>query len=596
MVKYRLRMMDHTRHLFEVTSVLEDPHVAERLRMPSWIPGSYLLREYARHVVSVSAHSSDAEPHIEKVDKSTWLLSEIGSDLSVTMRIFALDESVRGAFLDSRRAYFNGTCVFACPLNRENEPVELTIEPSPHAQHNGWKVATAMRAQSVDAAGFGTYVADSFDELVDHPVEIGVHSTVAFEAGGVPHRLVIAGRFETDLERVATDLRQLCETQIRFFGGSAPFDSYTFLGLAADTGAGGLEHRTSSSLIFARNTLPKIGESGIPSSYQRFLALASHEYFHAWHVKRTQPEAFVPFRLDSRNYTRQLWVFEGITTYYQDVFLLRSGLIGANAYLQRLSESLTRVYRTPGRAYQSIAESSFDAWDKLYKPHADSQNTTVSYYSKGALVALALDLKLRCDSDSRVSLDDVMLAAWRRYGLTRRGMPEDGFEALAEEITDADLSEFFDRAVRGVEDLPIAAALSAFAVEMVLRPSAGPDDRGGKPPRKPHSLSLGAAWQSSAEGVVLTSVDEGGALQRGGLRAGDRLIALDGLAVNWRSVYERLARYEETERIVATWFRGEELLSAEITLQLAPQDTCELSLRDSGDADALRRREAWLGV
>jgi predicted metalloprotease with PDZ domain len=406
---------------------------------------------------------------------------------------------------------------------------------------------------------------------------------------------VIAGAFDSDLDRVAADLRQLCETQVDFFGQPAPFDSYLFLGLAVGDGYGGLEHRASSSLIFGRDDLPKPGELGVPRTYQRFLALASHEYFHTWHVKRTKPAAFMPYRLDQRNYTRLLWVFEGITSYYQDLFLLRSQLIGVPAYLHRLGELLTRVYRTPGRFRQSIAESSFDAWDSLYKPEANSPNAGVSYYTKGALTALALDLRLR-SLDRNVSLDDIVKELWRRYGARDIGVPEDGFERLAIELGGPSLADFFSIAVRGTDDLDLTVLFDAVGLRLRARAAAGTADTGGTPAASDEvTPSLGASYRARDGGLELVGVFEGGPAQAAGLSPGDVLIAFGGLKVHERNVANRLARCEIGERVPASVFRGDELIDVEIELTAPPQDTCFIELDESASAEALARRKAWLG-
>jgi predicted metalloprotease with PDZ domain len=563
--------------------------------MPSWIPGSYLLREYARHIVEIAASSTGRPIGIAKVDKNGWAVSGAGDELSISTTVYALDQSVRGAFLDRRRAYFNGTCLFLLPDGRENDSIEVEIEAPADPACLTWRVATAMRAVAVDARGFGTYRAADYDELIDHPVEISDHARASFVAAGVPHEVVIAGRFETDLDRVTIDLRQVCEAQIDFFGRPPPFDRYLFLGIAVGDGYGGLEHRASSSLIFSRDGLPKPGERGVPRSYQRFLALASHEYFHTWHVKRTKPAAFVPYRLDRRNHTRLLWVFEGITSYYQDLFLLRSQLIGAQAYLQRLGELLTRVYRTPGRLRQSIADSSFDAWDSLYKPEANSPNAGVSYYTKGALTALALDLTLRA-LERHASLDDVVRELWRRYGTRDVGVPEDGFEQLAVEIGGPSLVEFFETAVRGTGDLDLAGLLAAVGVRLQTRGATSAADVGGTPAATDETpRGLGASYRPRDGGLELVTVFDGGPAQAAGLNPGDLLIALGGLKINERNLLGRLARYELGERVRLSAFRGDELIDVELELCAPPLDTCYLELDPDAPDAALERRRAWLG-
>jgi predicted metalloprotease with PDZ domain len=304
----------------------------------------------------------------------------------------------------------------------------------------------------------------------------------------------------------------------------------------------------------------------------------------------------MPYRLDQRNYTRLLWVFEGITSYYQDLMLLRSRVLGTPVFLQRMGELLTRVYRTPGRFRQSLANSSFDAWDILYKPEANHPNTSISYYTKGAVVALALDLTLRIATGDRASLDDVVRELWRRYGAKGIGVPEEGFEALAIEIGGADLEDFFATAVRGTDDLPLAELLERFAIELEFRASTGADDKGGTPRvANGESLFLGCAVRERDSGLELTAVLDGGPAQSAGLNPGDVLIAIDRLRVNERNLRRRLARFEAGERVTASVFRGDELIEVGLVLQRAPLDTATLRFSDEADAEALERRKAWLG-
>jgi predicted metalloprotease with PDZ domain len=594
LIRYRVRFADLERHQLEVECRITDPQPAQRLTLPAWIPGSYLLRDFARHIVAVDATSGGERLVAEKVASDAWVVRGAVDELVLTATAYALDQSVRGAYLDRRRGYFNGPCVFLLPEGRDAEPVELTIDPPHQPQAEDWRVATAMTAKDVDERGFGVYCAADYDELLDHPVEISDFESVEFEAAGVPHHLVVAGRFDSDLARVAADLQKICAAQIDFFGRPAPFDRYWFLGLAVGDGYGGLEHRASTSLIFSRDDLPKAGEPGVPRDYQRFLGLASHEYFHTWHIKRSKPAAFMPYRLDRRVHTRLLWVFEGITSYYQEVFLLRSGVVGTPVFLQRLGELLTRVHRTPGRTRQSLAESSFDAWDILYRPDANHPNTSISYYTKGAVVALALDLTLR--RDTRVTLDDVLGELWRRYGARGVGVPEDGFEQLAIELGGAELAAFFDRAVRGTQDLPLVQLLAQFGIVLELRAATGADDRGGTPrAANGETLALGATYRDRDHGLELTAVLDGGPAQRAGLLPGDVLAALDRLRVNERNLKRRLARLEAGERVTASVFRGDELIEVGIVLQPAPLDTAHLKLAEQPDGPALERRKAWLG-
>jgi predicted metalloprotease with PDZ domain len=589
-----VQLADPDRHHFIVECRLENPAPRQALTLPSWIPGSYLLREFARHIVAIQAKDSAGPVAIEQTAKGTWIAEVSEGPLVVTATIHAYDLSVRGAYFDRQRAFFNGTSLFLMPEGRPDEPVEMSLERPAHA--GDWHVATAMSAAAVDEQGFGRYVAADYDELLDHPFEIGRHRVVDFAAAGVPHRFVVAGSFDADLDRVATDLAQLCTAQIDFFGRPPPFPAYTFLGLATGDGYGGLEHRASSSLIFRRDDLPKVGESGVPRNYQRFLGLASHEYFHSWHIKQSKPAAFMPYPLDRRAHTRLLWVFEGITSYYQERFLLTSGLLGTEAYLCRLSELLTRVYRVPGRHRQSLEQSSFNAWDRLYKPDPNSVNRDVSYYSKGALVALALDLTLRRAEPRRATLDDVVLELWRRFGSQGVGVPEQGFEDLVVELAGAELRDFFARAVRSTADLDLVSLLAEFGLSFGLRQAEGPRDTGGTPPKlEAPRLSLGAGFEPDGAGIRLTAVFDGQPAEAAGLAPGDIIVALDRIRLTGDKLVDRLARYNDGDEIEVSYFRGDELMETKLRISPAPLDTCYIEADHGASGAAIARRLAWIG-
>ena len=595
MIRYRVRLANLNSHHFEVSCRIGNPAPEQRFTLPSWTPGSYLLREYARHVVDIRAESDGGSPKLEKVSKGTWRCRNARAELTVTAEVFALDRSVRGAYLDSRRGYFNGACLFLAPEGRETDPVEVVLEKPEDPRSQGWRVATAMCAVEVDAAGFGRYSAEDFDELIDHPFEIGDFAEVKFQAARVPHRLVIAGRHQTDMDRIGADLGRLCEAHIELFGRPSPFRQYLFLGYAVGRGHGGLEHRASSSLMFSRDELPVRGESAVSENYRRFLSLCSHEYFHAWNVKRIKPRAFSPYRLDRRNYTRLLWVVEGVTSYYQDMMLLRSGLIDTATYLRSLGKDLTRVYQTPGRLRQSLAEASFDAWDKFYKPEANSPNANISYYGKGALAALALDLTLRRGSGA--TLDAVMRELWRRYGRSDEGMPETAFEELVQEVSGLDLADFFAVAVRGMEDLPLEKLLADFGVTLQFRRDKrfGRAGSGASQTAAP-PLELGIRFRPHGAGLEVAVVMADGPAERAGVSPGDILIAIDGLMLNEKNLLGRLARYKAGQTVRLSGFRDEELLEFSLTLAEAALDTCVLSLADKPDPGALTRRQAWLGT
>jgi predicted metalloprotease with PDZ domain len=592
-IRYVIVPKNPAAHLFEVTLTLADPDAdGQRFMLPVWIPGSYMVREFARNIVTLrAADATGRKLKIDKLDKHTWQAAPTQGALTLTYEVYAWDMSVRAAHLDGGGGCFNGTSVFLLPLGREEAPCHVEIARPEGAGYKHWRVATALaEARGTKRYGFGAYRAQNYDELIDHPVTLGEFELASFKAHGVPHDIVIAGRvIGLDLERLSADLKRVCEAQIALFepvSKRAPMDRYVFMTQAVGEGYGGLEHRASTALICRRADLPVRGRTETSDGYRTYLGLCSHEYFHTWNVKRIKPAAFTPYDLSRENYTSLLWLFEGFTSYYDDLMLVRSGLISAAEYFDLLGRTVGGVLRTAGRLKQSVAESSFDAWIKYYRQDENASNAIVSYYTKGSLVALAFDLAIRAQTRNRKSLDDVMRLLWQRYGRDfyqgqPRGVAEDEVEALIAEATGVTLGKLFKDAVSGTRDLPLADLLEPFGVTMA--PDAGA-----------LKATLGARLRGGAD-CALAAVHENGAAQRAGLSAGDVLIAIDGLRVTGSNLDSLLARYRPGDQVEVHAFRRDELRVT--TLKLDGPEVAQYRL-GTLDKPAARRnwRQAWLGI
>ena len=595
--RYSIRAIDPAAHLFEVSVTVSQPDPKGQIfAMPAWIPGSYMIRDYARHVVAIRAEAGGVGLAVTKLDKSRWQTGPSDRSLTLVLQIYAHDESVRGAHLDTTHAYFNGPCVFPAVVGQEEFPCQLQIEAPEIAAAKKWRVATSMNRAGAEPYGFGRYVADDYAELIDHPVDIGDLSIGEFQAGGIPHVIAIRGNTKADMARLCHDLETLCAFHMQMLGKPRDLDRYVFLLYAPGSGYGGLEHRWSSSLVSKRDSLPIRGDEGVSPEYRTLLGLISHEYFHLWNVKRMKPAVFTPYDLSTETYTELLWVYEGITSYYDDLALVRSGLIPASEYLELLGQTITRVMRGQGRRRQSVAESSFDAWTKFYKQDANAGNAIVSYYAKGSLIALALDLKLRTETDGRTSLDDVMRACWEKWGETGAGMPEGGLEEVAAQVSGLDLGDFFDAAVRGTGELALEHLLREHGIDYRVRKAEGRNDKGGK---SVDAVKLPAVWLGANLAVrdgkaVFASLANGGSAERAGVSPGDELVALDGLRVDIAESDTRIRRYRPGDKSKLAVFRGDELLTLKLTWLEAPADTCYLQIDSEANAPLTEHRESWL--
>ncbi|WP_347322416.1 M61 family metallopeptidase, partial [Ralstonia pseudosolanacearum] len=480
-IRYTIAPAAPEAHLFTVTVTVDAPDPqGQRFSLPAWIPGSYMIREFARNIVRIEAMCGERAVRLAKLDKHTWQAAPCSGPLTVSYDVYAWDLSVRAAHLDPTHGFFNGTSVFLRVEGGEQVRCLVDIQPPAGDAYRGWRVATALREASgrvqgrvgAKRYGFGWYEAADYDELIDHPVEMGTFALVSFEACGAQHDAVFTGRVPNlDLERIARDFKRICEAQIRLFEphtAAAPFlDSnrrYVFMTMVTTDGYGGLEHRASTALICARNDLPVTGRDETTEGYRTFLGLVSHEYFHTWNVKRIKPAVFVPYALEREVHTPLLWLFEGFTSYYDDLMLVRSGLISEAQYLEMLAKTWNGVLRGSGRLKQSVAESSFDAWTKYYRQDENAPNAIVSYYTKGSLVALALDLTIRTQTGGEHSLDDVMRALWAAGGRdfyapghAQRGVTEAELIALMEETTGLRLRTLVRQLAEGRDDPPLPA-------------------------------------------------------------------------------------------------------------------------------------------
>ncbi len=601
MIHYHIQPVSPEAHLFHITLRVAKPDLeGQRLTLPAWIPGSYMIRDFARNIVMLKASSHGKQLDTKKLDKQSWQCAPCSSELLVEYQVYAWDLSVRSAHLDTTHGYFNGTSVFLRVVGQEREPCQVEIQPPEATQFAGWQVATTLPSAGAAPFAFGCYRADGYEALIDHPVEMGRFLHDSFEVAAVPHELILTGRHQADMQRLCADLKPICEHHAAFFGGLPEMEKYQFQVLVVGEGYGGLEHRSSCSLICKRDDLPRRGEKQVTEGYRQFLALCSHEYFHLWHVKRIRPQQLKQADLSQETHTSLLWAFEGITSYYDELALVRSGTIEVDSYLELLAQTITRVMRCSGRHKQTLTDASFDAWIKFYKQDENAPNAIVSYYTKGALVALALDLTIRQQTRGKKSLDDLMRALWKKYGKPDIGVPEDGIERLAEQATGLDLKGFFDRVLRGTDDLPLKELLTTVGIGYQMDAAASATDQGGLYVEKKHSEEkprpvLGVRMASAeGGGVKLTVVLDNGAAQQAGLSAGDVVIAVDGIRATTNNIDQLITQTPQGSTIPLHLFRRDELMRFDVTPLPAPADTCRLWVLDQATEHQIESRQSWL--
>ena len=562
-------------HEWHIRLTFRQEHDLEtEISLPNWVPGSYLIRDFSRHITTIRAFCNGEYAHLTQVKKNRWHTAPQSGEWEIYYTVYAYDLSVRGSFLTAERGFFDGACLFLQVNGHENSTHQIEFPTLPKT----WRIATTLPQTNVHS-----FQTTSYHDLIDHPVELGNIEFLDFEAGGIPHRIALSGHYpDFDRNRLVSDIRKICETELAMFPSPAPFTHYLFLLHVGDNIYGGLEHISSTALLADRHSLPPHGMTDANDAYTQLLGLFSHEYFHAWNVKSIKPAAFAPYDLDRENYTEQLWAFEGITSYYDDLFLARSRTIAPEAYLRLLAQSITRVQQTKGRLKQSLAESSFTAWNKFYKQDENSPNAIVSYYQKGALAALCLDLAIRNKSSGRHTLDSVMQQHYRDWLDTRQGIPEKQWQARCQVFTGLDLEDFFQTTLYTTADLPLAELLATIGIG--LQWQAQPRSHGGaflsEPPTEtPAPVSdFGARFKQNSDHATLTHVFNGGSAENAALCPQDKIIAIDGYACTDLAAQWAQLPIGATARL--HYFRTGILYVADITVQAAEADTAVLYITD----------------
>jgi predicted metalloprotease with PDZ domain len=589
-VDYHVSLAARAAHLYDVEArfpVAGAPAELE-LRLPVWTPGSYLIREYARHLQGITVVDDEERPlPVRKVGKAAWrvrLGDRPTASVRARYRVYAHEVSVRTSHLDASHAFWNGATLFLYVEEQRALPARVTVDAPP-----GWEATCGLERDPERPLAFRAPAYDTapdYDTLVDCPVEIGPHERVDFTAAGAPHALAIWGRGAFDRQKLVDDVTAIVEAQARLFGG-VPYARYAFLVHLVPGGYGGLEHKNSATVLASPfGFAPE-------KKYQELLELLSHEFFHLWNGKRIRPEALGPFDYAREAHTRSLWVVEGWTSYYDRLFLRRAGRMSAARWLEKLGEDLTKLARTPGRAHQSVEESSFDAWIKLYRPDENSVNTTVSYYLKGSVVALLLDLEIRRRTQNARTLDDALRLLWHETERTGRGYADDALQPLVEEAAGVSLDDFFAHAVRGRGELDLEAPLATVGLRLERRANGGGGGAGAATTEE--QPWLGVSLAQTGDRLKVTEVLEGGPAAASHLYAGDEIVALEGFRVDETGLKDRLGAFRPGDTVRLHVFRRDELRELPFALGRRPLDKIEVVPNPNASPSARAAYLAWLG-
>jgi predicted metalloprotease with PDZ domain len=611
MIEYIVQSKNPNAHLFNVTMTITDPAPDQRISMPNWIPGSYLFRDYAKQIVIIEAYNIlDGKKNtipMHKIDNSTWEINQIAPAITIEYTVYAWDISVEGAYLDQYQGFFNGAALFLMVHGKENERCDITIERPNCPKSDKWQMATTLLSDQTPQWDFGQYYALSYFELIDRPVTMGKLHILEFSAANIPHYIVISGKHNGDLHRLVRDVTKICETHIHFFRDPAPFDQYIFhLAVIAgdEGGGGGLEHSFCSALMVERNYFPVHGDPSFSEEYLYLISLFSHEYFHAWNVKRIRPAGFMQNDLNSKNYTNQLWSFEGVTSYYADLTLARAGIITMEKYCDLLADNISKLLSGAGRNKQTLTESSFDVWIKYNQPNENSVNSIVNYYVKGNLVGLCFDIALRLATNDMITFDDVLRTLWNDYGKRNIGVPEGTIDRLVVKLGGESLTTLVNDALYTTKELPLQELLQKFGFDLtltsILSKKEPPASKGkGIQAHQKYSFKrgvFGITTINSGGRIIVTQVFEDSAASVAGISANDEIVAVDGIRVNEYSFDKIADRLRVGQSVSVHVFRQDVLKKLKLILTEPPLDVAHISLSPNASESQKTSIDKWLSL
>ena len=570
---YQVAMPQPNSHLFEVTLKVSNWQQEKLdLKMPVWTPGSYLVREYAKNIQDFVAENGSSKKPLssQKISKNNWQIDTNNcQNITVNYRVFANELTVRTNHLDATHGYFNGAALFFFIPGLEEQAIKIKIVPP----QPDWQVITTLDALNDEE---NTFVAKDFDTLVDTPVEIGIHQLYEFKVLDKPHQLAIWGEGNADAQKIIADTQKIIEVEADLYGG-LPYDKYLFLLHLSGSGYGGLEHKDSCSLNY-----PRFGFKN-KDKYNRFMQLVAHEFFHLWNVKRIRPQALEKFDYEGENYTTSLWFSEGTTSYYDILIPLRAKIYNRKTCLENFSKDITKYLNIPGRNIQPLGESSFDAWIKLYRRDANSDNNQISYYLKGELVSLLLDLLIRAKHNNKRSLDDVMVRMWEEFGREEIGFSPEQLQAVIESVAAEDLSDFFYKYIYTTAELPFDEYLEPFGLKLKAIAQEEPVP------------NLGIKVQSENGQEVIKFVEANSPSAIAGIDPGDILLAINGFRVTAESLSDRLKDYQVGDTIRVTVFHQDELKTLSVRLEAPQPSSYELVSTENASSAQQQNLSAWLG-
>ena len=581
-VNYHIDISDVTAHLVTVTlsfTPLSDKH---ELTLPAWIPGSYMIRDFARNIVNIKATDANGPLLLNQQDKQRWHVHCGKQKVHLTYQVYAYDLSVRAAYIDDEVAVLNPACLCLQVNGLHDLPQQIMLKKPADKRCKDWRVATGLtRIKQTEALAFGHYQADNYQQLIDSPILMGRFELREFSINDVPHYLIVTGDNLTDLDRFSGDLERICQTQVKVFA-ALPDDlaSYWFLLWVTEDGYGGLEHLNSTLLLCSRNDLPVKGVDAINDNYQQLLGLCSHEYFHTWWVKRLKPAVFHQYQLDSEQYTNQLWLYEGFTSYFDDLALVRAGLIDKACYIKTLEKTISRVTRNPSNTAQSLTDSSFNAWTKFYKQDENAPNAVVSYYAKGALLALCLEAEL---TQAGSSLSALAKQLWQQCRTS--GTNDDAVNMLLTKLGYADLASSLTSWLYDAAELPLKSLLPRLGLKLEFRPMQHAEDLGGETDNKT-AIFIGALTKNVNGLMQISHVYHGSSAHHAGLMVGDQLLAADGKKITSSNWPHLLQRFTQGQDIRLHFYRKDRLLEADLCLKLSKQQVAQLTVCDDAKISA----------